>query len=548
MQTGYTGFVPRSEWWWTILVSLVFLLITFSPFVIIAVANPSNSQFMGVMHDHNNSAALLAHMQQGIDGRILTNFLYTSSPTTPTLIHPVYSSLGQLERIIGLPLNILFHIVRIFASLFMYLTIYHLGANIWVKVRTRRIFFTLASIGSGIGWFLLILVGSNTINSIAIVDILVPQAFPIYAGAANIHYPIAIACLALLVSNIVPILRPGETIVPSAENSGSIVFITSLVLSIIYPDALLPLGIAYTLNVLINWYNKKEIAIREWQWGLWILVPALPVITYQFLTYSVNPSFALWLEQRTINAPNILLILLGVLVPFVIGIPSLVRAIRRFEADGDRFMLLWLLSILVISQLPLPIKHYALLGILFPVGYFATRSVEDFWFEYIRRRYRTRIIVIFVPIMVLSHLLWILAPIVPTLLGWQGFGNVFLEESYGTTLLFIEQEASAGDVILASPEVSLWIPAWTGARVVYGHYAETLNAHERLTEVETWYAESSADATVCTDLLAQHSVDYVILGSRERRLGAGTCTENLTAIGSTDAVTVYRVSTDTETP
>ncbi|MEO1646515.1 MAG: hypothetical protein AAFR67_15085, partial [Chloroflexota bacterium] len=260
------------------------------------------------------------------------------------------------------------------------------------------------------------------------------------------------------------------------------------------------------------------------------------------------PSVALWLEQRTINAPNILLILLGVLVPFAIGIPSLVRAIRRFEADGDRFMLLWLLSILVISQLPLPIKHYALLGILFPVGYFATRSVEDFWFEYIRRRYRTRIIVIFVPIMVVSHLLWILAPIVPTLLGWHGFGNVFLEESYGTTLLFIEQEASAEDVILASPEVSLWIPAWTGARVVYGHYAETLNAHERLTEVEAWYEESSADATVCTDLLAQHSVDYVILGSREHRLGAGTCTENLTAIGSTDAVTVYRVSTNTETP
>lgn len=550
MQTGYTGYVDRSEWWWTILVSLIFLLFTFSPFIIIAITTPSqpNMQIMGGIHDFRNSAVLLAHMQQGMDGNILTNFLYTASHTTPTLIYPLYSALGQLERFVGLPLNILFHVVRIFTAFFMYLTIYHLGASIWVKIRTRRIFFILASISGGLGWLIFFLIGNNAINSTPIVEVLVPQAFPIHAGAANIHYPLAIACLALLAAAIIPILRPGTTELPSAENAGSVVFITSLLLSLIYPEALLPLGIAYTLNILINWYNKKTLIMREWQWGLWILVPALPIITYQFLSYNLNPSIALWFDQRSATTPPLISIMWGVFIPLIIAIPGLIRAFRRFEADGDRFMLLWLLSIVIVSQLPLPIKQYALMGILFPIAYFATRSIEDFWFDYIRRRHRIRVTVIFVPILVLSHLLWIFAPVVPIVLGWQGYGNMLLERSYSGSLLYLDQEASPEDVILASPDVSLWIPAWTGSRVVYGHDIETLNPQARRAEVNAWYAEDSSEATICINLLAQHDVSYVIWGSREERIGSGACVSNLTPIRATETVTIYQVPPDMRSP
>ncbi len=172
--------------------------------------------------------------------------------------------------------------MRIFVSLFMYLTIYNLGASIWVRVRTRRIFFIISSVGAGFGWIIAFLFGLQ--DGVIIPDINLPQAFPIYASAANIHYPLAIACLALIVSVCVAILRPGETENPSAENRGSLVFIASLILALIYPDALVPLGIAYALNVLANWYLKRSVGQREWYWGLWILVPALPITTYYLLT------------------------------------------------------------------------------------------------------------------------------------------------------------------------------------------------------------------------------------------------------------------------
>lgn len=535
MQSGYTGYVDRTEWWWAVVVSLTFIFVTFVPFLVIVSTNPitSDTQFMGAMHNFVDSAAHIARMQQGMEGDVLVDFLYNPIPTEPALITPIYTSLGQLERWIELSPTVLFHTVRIFAALFMFLTIYHLGASIWVKIRTRRIFFVLASISGGIGWLISFMMASDTIpftGDLTIVDLSLPQLFPIYAGAANIHYPLAIACVALLASNIVPILRPGETHAPSAENEGSLVFFTSLVLALIYPSALLPLGIAYGLNVLINWYLKKSISMREWYWGLWIIVPALPIITYNFLSYNSNPTVSLWLEQRTSLAPNLMMIILGVLIPLIIAIPGILRALRRFEPDGDRFMLLWLGSMLITSQLPIPLKHYLLLGITLPIAYFATRSVEDFWFEHIRRRFRPRVFIAFVPVLVLSHLMWIFLPIFPLVVGWEGFSNVLLEQDYSDTLIYIDQRADSNDVVLAAPVTSLWIPAWTGARVVYGHPYETLNAESAKAELEAWYRETDPDAPICEDYLVAHRVSYVVLGLRERMLGPGACTENLTQV------------------
>jgi hypothetical protein len=45
----------------------------------------------------------------------------------------------------------MFHVARVFASLFMYVALYQLAASIWSRVRARRVFFVVASIGAGLG-------------------------------------------------------------------------------------------------------------------------------------------------------------------------------------------------------------------------------------------------------------------------------------------------------------------------------------------------------------------------------------------------------------
>lgn len=92
--------------------------------------------------------------------------------------------------------------------------------------------------------------------------------------------------------------------------------------------------------------------------------------------------------------------------------------------------------------------------------------------------------------------------------------RLIVERGYWEAMNWLEDNGKPDDVVLASPNVSLWIPAWSSKRVVYGHPWETLNAEIKLAQVRAWYAGEG-----CDDLLAQYHVRFVVLGPQERALG-----------------------------
>jgi hypothetical protein len=538
--SSYTGFVTRTEWRWVFLVSITLLLFSFTPFIAIVVLNPPNAnwQFMGAIHDYQDSAASMARIRQGVEGHMLVQFAHTSEQHTGALVHPIYPLLGLLSRF-TIPSAILwFHLGRMIVSLFMYVAIYQLGASIWLKINARQIFFAIASIGSGFGWIyaLLTQLQGNTI----VPDLMLPQLYPFYSSAVNVHYPLTIACLAWLASAIIPILRPGDVTEPSVSNSGLMVFLVSLFLAFVYPDALLPLSVAYVISVIVQWRMRRKATSREVFWGLWILVPALPLITYDLLTLVNNRFIAEWVMQRGSRIPSLPMLLLSLGLPLILALPALYRAVRRFEPDGDRFMLLWLLSMIILMYLPLQLDQYLLAGLMLPVAYFATRGVVDFWFEHIKRRYRSLVYIAVAPLLLLSHIFWLYLPVFPIVQGWTTVDGSVLEQDYVGTFKYLDEEIEIrpGTVILASPEVSTWIPVWTDGRPVYGHYAETADAAVKWRAVDDWY---NASGDYCEALLRTYNVRYVILGSRERRLGAGSCVQQLTLVAASDNVNVYLV-------
>jgi hypothetical protein len=540
-ETSSDTFVTRAEWRWVFLVSVTLILFSFTPYITLAVLNPPGAdwQFMGALHDYEDGAASMARIRQGENGNFLMYFAHTPEAHTGALVHPIYALLGLLARFSIRSPILWFHLGRMVVSAFMYIAIYQLGASIWVKVNTRRIFFVIATIGSGFGWLyaLLTQLGGTGIA----LDLAIPQTSPFFSSAVNVHYPLTIACLAWLVSVIVPIFRPGEHTEPSVANEGLLVFLVSLLLAFVYPDALLPLGIAYVLSVAIQWRGNRKVSAREVRWGLWILVPALPLVAYDILTVMNNPVVAAWVIQRGNRVPSVPMLLLGLGLPLIIALPALYRAFRRFEADGDRFMLLWLLSMIITMYLPLELSQYLIAGIMLPIAYFATRAIIDFWFERIKRRYRGWVYVVSVPILMLSHVFWLYLPVFPIVGNWSNVSGNVLEQDYVDAFDYLDGEIGRGTVILASPDVGAWIPVWTDGRPVYGHYAETVDAQEKKQGVEAWYTASGDD---CWDLLQRYNVRFVILGPRERRLGSGECVSNLILAASSNNVNVYAVPRD----
>jgi hypothetical protein len=518
--------ITSQEWRWVLILAIGFTALAFLPLLMMSGAGGDAWHFMGVIMNYQDGATYFAKMAQGQEGNWLIYFRHTAEPHGGVFIQVVYPALGHLARILDLPLEQMFHIARLVSAMLMYMALYYLGATIWTRLRTRRMFFLLVAICSGLGWFfspLLEALGQPGMTSLP--DLFIPEIYPFYSSLVNVHFPLAIASLALLASIMIVAFRPGATHEPGISNGGFMAALLSLALALLYPQALASLAAALALSTLAHWLVQRRLIWRDLRWVSVVALPALPLATYYAAIVTYNPIVAEWNRQNVTSPPSILVLVLGLGLPLLIAIPGFIRAVRRFDADGDRIMLLWLVAMLVLMYLPTSTGRRFAAGMMIPLAYFAARALEDFWFERVSRRWRYRLILPVIPLMTLSWLFVLLA-------GTQVRAGQFLPVDYIAGFDWLRENQRDGDVILASEEVSAWIPGLVGSRVVYGHPFETLNALEKEQAVKDWYAGRLSD---CGDLPRRNQVRYIILGPLEtemRESGSDLpdCTADLTEV------------------
>ncbi|MCA9892010.1 MAG: hypothetical protein KC615_03455 [Anaerolineae bacterium] len=540
MQATYTGYVGRMEWRWVSIVTMLTIVVTLIPYLVIAGTTSPDNTFMGILHQYEDGATYLSKMGQGESGNWLTYFQHSPEPTQGALIHPVYMLLGQVARLSYLPNLLIFHGVRLLAMLVMFSAIYQLGANIWVKLRARRIFFVLSVFGSGFGWLVVLLSSGKLISP----DVNMPHMYPLYAGLVNIHYPLSIAFLALITSIFIPVFRPGFTAEPNVDNGGTVIFLAGLALAFLFQEALLPIVMAVIGSMMARWVIDRKVKSFEFRWAMWLIVPILPVAAYYSTTIESNPAVEEWLLQRPSNLPSLLLAISGLGLPLILSLPGLARAIRHFEEDGDRFMLLWLFSMLVSYIVASSGRVQYLAAIIIPIAYFATRAIEDYWFKKViaQRRYQQRAYIVLFPLVVLTNIFVLFFP-VSGVLNHERMES-FLDDDYMQAFSELEQISQPNEVVLAAPIVGTWLPAYTDLRSYYGHPAETLYAEQRLAEVKTFYQSKTTETCSFIEdanlyLTNQFLVHYVLYGPEEARIGEPPCLDDLLLVTQVGDVKIY---------
>ncbi len=531
MQSRQTVHIMAAEWRWVILVGSALVLLAFSPLLWVALTGTSDWQFMGVLHNYLDGATYISKMRLGLDGNWLVYFMHTPEPHSGAFIQVIYLLLGHLSRLISISPIIIFHVARVGAALFMYVALYQLGATIWTRLRTRRIFFIVAAVGSGLGWFL-----APLLQNAAFPDFAVPEAYPFYSTLMNVHFPLTIACLALLAALLIMAYRPGADQDPTIDSMWPLASLLSVVLALLYPQSLVPIGAALILYVAIVWWQDRRITARLLRWLLAVVLPAIPIAAYYMITIMYNPAMAEWNRQNVTTAPSVPVLLAGFGIPLLIALPGIYRAIRRFERDGDRVMLLWLAAMLILLYLPFNTQRRFLVGMMIPVAYFATRAIEDVWLTHISRRWRPTVFAVLLPLMSISQILMLFLPVLPAITGYpQAAVGIFLERDYAFTYNWLEGHTSQNDVVLASPVASAWIPGWAGARVVYGHPYETLYADQKKQEVLDWY-NGTGD---CSTIINEYHVRYILYGPEEEKLGDAPCLKTLHLVAQINSVAVY---------
>ncbi|MCZ2096619.1 MAG: hypothetical protein LC121_10195, partial [Anaerolineae bacterium] len=254
------------------------------------------------------------------------------------------------------------------------------------------------------------------------------------------------------------------------------------------------------------------------------------------ITVMYNPAMATWNAQNVTTSPSPPVLLLGFGIPLLAALPGLYRGVRRFERDGDRLMLLWLVCIVGAMYLPLNVQRRFGVGAMIPIAYFAVRAIEDVWLPRINRRMRNYVFALFLPLISISQFLMLFWPILPAITGYpQAARGIFLERDYAAAFRWLEPRTTDTDVILASPLVSAWIPGWSGARVVYGHPFETLDADEKRQQVADWYAGVGD----CEALLDAYHVRYILAGPEEAPPGQTSCLTDLRQVEQVGSVAIY---------
>ncbi len=523
--TRDTVHITPTEWRWVIFVGSALVILAFVPFLWVGLSGANNNQwqFMGVLNNYIDGATYLSKMMQGYEGSLLIHFRHTSEPHNAIFIQIIYPLLGQLARLVSIPPIALFHATRVVASLIMYMALYHLAATIWPRRRSRRIFFIVASIGSGLGWLLVILTGDPG----RVPDLVIPEMYPFYSSLVNVHFPLTLAFLALITSVMIVTFRPGSTENPSMNNGGLLVGVGSFALSLLYPQSLVPFAVAAIGLVGLRTVRHRHISMRDVRWLLVLILPALPLAAYYFAIVNYNFAAAEWNRQNITPSPSFIILVVGLGVPLLMALPGIWRSIRRFEPDGDQFMLVWLAAMLIAMYLPTNTQRRFGVAMMLPIAYFATRALEGFWFEFVNRRWRYRLLIAVVPVMTMTYVLILMGNLTVN-------SGPFLQRDYVAAFQWLKEQGRTDEVVLAAPDVSAWIPGWTGDRVVYGHPFETLNAVTKEQQVENWF--SGAD---CGQIVEQYDVRYILIGPQELALGTTKCTEGLQPAFTYNSITIY---------
>ncbi len=543
---GTTEITPQ-EWRWVFVIGGTLTALTLLPYAWALAVNATATdwQFMGILANPQDGATYLAKIGLGMQGNWLFHLTHTPEPHSGAAVFLFYLLLGHIARLIGISNLVMFHLARVVATLFMFSAIYHLGATIWMRERPRRLFFILVALASGFGWLLLLF----RLDASLLPDMTVPEAYPLYAAYANPHFPLAIGCLALLAGSYIKVFRIDFQEEPAVGNGGLTIFLLTLVLALVMPHAVVPLGGALVLYLVITTIRRRAIPVLELRWVAMLFLPAGLVAIYLVLVLTYNPAVQIWNAQiRNVTSSPLIILLSYGLLP-VIALPGLARAIRRFEEDGDQLMVLWLVVNLVAVFVPFNHQRRFMIGLVVPLVFFAVRSLEDYWFVRFSERRRTLIPLALVAVVLPSHILALGVPLFGIVNPQAGLEErLLVERDYWGAMVWLRQNGSPDDVVLSSPNVSLWIPAYGDKRVVYGHPFETLWGPAKYAQVQSWFnGENCYWPTLARD---GYIIRYVLVGPQERAMSEqrgryGPCYNDLRLASSRvldfGTVTVYEL-------
>ena len=247
----------------------------------------------------------------------------------------------------------------------------------------------------------------------------------------------------------------------------------------------------------------------------------------------MHPVLAVWNAQNLTITPPIWDVFIAFSPALILALLGAWFLLRR-QRSGN-LLLTWTVLGLLLVYLPFGLQRRFMMGLFVPIVGLAGFGLGEIAARAGRRADQ------FARIGFATSLPSCLLLLFVSFHGIQTHNELlYLTRSEWNALAWLEANTPPHALVLASPQMGLYIPAHTGRRVIYGHPFETVNASAEEQAVEAFF-QSGGDPVFVSSFLEQRNVDYVFYGPRERELGAFLDLSSLLPVYEEGDVTVFKV-------
>ncbi|MBI3177490.1 MAG: hypothetical protein HYZ35_05830 [Chloroflexi bacterium] len=484
------GRVSRSEWRWAWGWALAVVALSCAPYVYAALAAPPGHTFGGFLINTQDGNSYLAKMRQGYDGAWLFRLPFTPEDQRGIFVFTLYLGLGHLARLTGLPLLLVFHLARAAAGLFLLLTVYRLAAELSPDIAARRWAFAIVAFGGGLA-LVSIVIGRSNAAAFVPVDLFVPESVGFYSILSNPHFSPAFALQAWA---IVWLLHPPR--LPLWAQCLGMCLIGVGIISL--APYLAPVVAASAVAALFiqRPYEPSRTA-RLFALGAGMAA----LLAYDVWTMRSDPAVIAWAAQNITASPPPADTLLGLGLWFPLAVVGLWR-VGTFGKRPALAVAVWLGVGGALVYIPYALQRRFLGGLFIPMAVPAGAGVAWLLSQMAKRWERALSLAVLLLFgftsnaLVLAALLRAPASADPAL---------YLTNDEVAALRWIDAHTTAVDVVLADARLGNAVPGWAGARVVYGHPMETIDAVRRRAEVDAYFDGGG-------DLPDRYRVAYILGG------------------------------------
>ncbi|MBN1811582.1 MAG: hypothetical protein JXA14_07085 [Anaerolineae bacterium] len=490
--------MTREEWRWVAVVILALMIASTVPYLVAWAAAPEGAHFTGLIFNPQDGNSYIAKMRQGLAGSWVFRLPYTPEPQDGAPVFLFYLFLGHVARWTGLPLIAIYHAARLLGGAAMLAMLYVLASRVSDDVGGRRAMFLLAALGSGLGW-LVAFFGYQS------ADLWVPEAFPVYALLANAHFSLSIGLMTWIADCG---LRIGDWQLAISNGRYWLLRLgmisAAVVLGAVQPFGLVAVFGGLGVMLIARAVRERSVPWRAVGWVALAGLAALPYPLYMLQAMKADPALSVWNAQNLTGSPPLWDWALSYGLVLVLAVLGAVFAARR-GSNGDWLLMGWALVILVGMYLPLSLQRRLSLGLGVPLGLLAGVGWWRVVRLHIKARWRGLVQGLVVAFCVLTPILLVVGHLAVV-------SDAYLSPGEWAALAWLRDEGKPDVVVLCSTRMGIFVPAWAGQPVVYGHPFETVNAEERRAQVEAfWAGEMSAEERQM--FLRENRVGYILVGT-----------------------------------